>query len=1292
MKNNFVALYSKSYSLMKKLFTSFVFVISVSALLAQSSSLCARYLQRVIAGDQTTGYLIKDSNRELIDESDVKLQIIPEFYKNFSFTIEYITTNCRSPRRGEFICNEADLVVWDEKGKVSVRFQDGYYVDTRRRSAEESEGEEPKVFFNQTLTTTNRTTSPGTPYPYAVKYSEVKVTITEDVLRSIANADRPSLAVISPEETSRDRVIGSVELVKTKPLVIFTFCEYEDNTKIDGSDKPVFVLSESTVIPTFTLKCKTNKLKLTFDYPLTDVWASTKLITSSQEEFSVLTEKEGRELMLTLPDVLITGNEIINITLSNGSVFRFKVKYDMPFHAPDVSLSENTYCASTDGIQVILNNNYDNSVSVFAEYNNTSSLIYNDVYIKPGSGSIKFFAQAYNQTGCKLYNPKEFQITEYPAPINPQLDGLMADCGNGTTLAHSNPEYGVQYWLYTGNDQLIKHKGANFWLFRKDQYDESAPGSGEVNAEAHREMFLKKGDYKIVATHDANNCTGTLPFTIVDAQAEIDLKAKTEDMIICQADELFNLFDLFEDGDIKDLIENEIGGVSFNFVVTTSQYSSTVTVATILRKHISTADLSANQNYLATLTINTAAGCVRVVEKQFAIKARPATAVTITTDATETVCGAQWELTVNYPDNDLTYTWFLDDEQQTDGISYVADGLPDGNHSAYAVATNAAGCVRKSNVVSAVARSFSNQAQLNTAAVEFCQENRNIDLFDFIMSSDADLADLKAQNNITYVFSFGYSGPAVIGVGAHTIDLSTAQPNVNPYTLTLTLQQNGCTRIFTKPVLIKARPAPFTISTSETTLCNEATVTLTATTPVQTTSWYADNTLLPASGTTTQHAVSTAGITNYYAVADLDGCTQQSNTVAVERKFVDFSNISFDGTPVSFCQADTRIELFDYVAGTEKDNVQNMYDGWGRDFSATPNGLVLDGTKLVLSSSVAAGTPYTLTFTINKNGCFTSFTKPVSIRARPDAPVLTKSADNLCNDQTATITATTNTNHIEWYVNSVKATTGGINYLHTEAGTSPATTYSAVALTSLAADACRSQESEPVLITSSAPIGTFSMSKSCYTRNEYPKINTSGLQNTQSVSAVAIRSGAQMSISLDNNYQFTSKLVNGTWEIQITVTSVAGCSKTISLGTITVSDACPVPGSVPGSVGAISASACPECEDCETVRQINNELESIYNDYLYKWRLHGSYKALISPTSSANGAAVKVYITSAGQSGLATLQIFDVVGGLLGTKSAYITPGENIIDITTIRRTTGIYLIQITYPDLTSEIIKGLTE
>ncbi len=971
---------------------------------------------------------------------------------------------------------------------------------------------------------------------------------------------------------------------------------------------------------------------------------------------------------------------------------------DRVIQSPEVTLSAATYCQHDDGVQIQMDNTYEASVLLFAEINGTPQSVRNEQYLTVGVGeqSVRFYAQASNGTGCKAYAETTYTVTEYPAPAVPMLSGSLYDCGNGTTLTHNNPEYDTQYWLYDGNDNLIKHKGANFWLFRRDQYDSVG---GQVHPEAHRVMELIAGTYKIVATHDEKTCTGTFPFTIADHEAQIDLQPRQDDLItICQSENLYNLFELFEAGELRDNIENRVGGLRYTFSVSVVNNYSTIPV--VQSKYINTSSLEANREYDVALTIVTANGCSKIIEHQFMVIPRPGNFTLTASTTGHNVCdGLAWDLSVQNPETSLTYTWYINNTATTvTGIAFAPANLADGTHTAYAVAVSVNGCRTPSDVKTATARSFSNQVQLTAGTAEYCQSADVIELFDYLEGSDADKAAVRSQNNITYAFNFSLGGPSV--QHGHTLNLANAP--LGESTLKLTLQQNGCVREFTKPVTIKETPLPFTITANgaagsgSVTVCNEPTVVLAAGTPVSSVEWYADGALLATAGAATTHDHSITGTIQYSATANLNGCTSESsNTVSVTRNFVDFGDLVLDGTQTAYCQSSTRIDLFNFVSGAEKDNVKNMYNGWSYEFTPSGTGLKIDGHELVLSQSTPSGiVPYTLTLTIAKDGCTKDFTKNISIKGRPNIPVLTASAGGLCNGQTSTITASGNATVFEWYKNGESMGASGATVVHTEDGAQLSTQYTAVALADGSGAACRSDVSEAITITSNAPIGTFAMSKTCYSTTERPVITTANLSNIGNIAVTATINGNARNIGLNSDYTFTTALSpqNTTWNISATVTSTNGCSRVVDLGSIRISNACPT--SSPLNMAPYSlTAACPECPDCEEVRQINGELEYIYNNYLQQWKSRGRYKALLSPTVTANGEQLTVNIYATGTPGTAQLHLVDIGGAVLGSKAEYIYEGENKVDISNIYRPTGqLYMVRIVYPDGSYEILKGLTK
>jgi hypothetical protein len=96
---------------------------------------------------------------------------------------------------------------------------------------------------------------------------------------------------------------------------------------------------------------------------------------------------------------------------------------------------------------------------------------------------------------------------------------------------------------------------------------------------------------------------------------------------------------------------------------------------------------------------------------------------------------------------------------------------------------------------------------------------------------------------------------------------------------------------------------------------------------------------------------------------------------------------------------------------------------------------------------------------------------------------------------------------------------------------------------------------------------------------------------------------------------------------------------------------------------------------------------------LQQWEKQSSYKAFLFPTVAANHSLLSLRIYAQKAGGTAIIHLFDLGGALLGIKTLHIQEGKNEIALSDIQRPThAMYLVKISYPDQTVEILKGITE
>ncbi len=578
--------------------------------------------------------------------------------------------------------------------------------------------------------------------------------------------------------------------------------------------------------------------------------------------------------------------------------------------------------------------------------------------------------------------------------------------------------------------------------------------------------------------------------------------------------------------------------------------------------------------------------------------------------------------------------------------------------------------------------------------VLLCQADSLYNLFRlFTPGSVRDKIEQEADN-ISYAFSVQKEGAAIHVSGRKFLHTGTLSPNEDYRVILSLTAPGGCQNSLEKSVSVIARPQAFTIKANGTAedllLCNNSDVVLSAGNKDCGIQWYSGGTLLPATGANINHNT-TDGTSIYSAVASLSGCTLSSgNNIKVERRFIDFGDLHMDPAPEAYCQANKRIDLFDFINGTEKDNVRNMNGGWGYAFSSPEQGLKIEGHDLLLEESQASGvSPYTLNWSVSKGGCTRSFSKKIGIRTRPAKPVLSAGNQLLCAGETSIINAQSNASYYEWYKNGLPVNGNGAKYTHIDTGEEAETQYSAIALSELSENPCRSGLSDALLFRSNAPRGIFSLDKSCYNTTEKPVISISKPENIGQLSVIARhQSGASMTIPVQN-LQLNIPAMPARWELYAMVKAADGhCERSMALGPITVANECP--GGL--STTAPYMQACPPCEDCIPLRQIDDELGAVYEAYLQQWKAQEEYKSILIPTVTGKDDMLSVNILVSGKTGQAQLQVTDISGNIMGTQRCFLYEGMNEITLSPVMRNTGQwFLVKIIYPDHSVDLLKGFT-
>jgi len=386
-------------------------------------------------------------------------------------------------------------------------------------------------------------------------------------------------------------------------------------------------------------------------------------------------------------------------------------------------------------------------------------------------------------------------------------------------------------------------------------------------------------------------------------------------------------------------------------------------------------------------------GCTKTITKQYNIKQMPS-AVTVTLDNASTI---ECDLTnpnaqVHGSNSNYTYNWTKNSTAvsgNTQAMSIPvskADGLT--TISAVPVLDGCLGL--KSNEVSLTKRYVVADVAFSTGVTEYCQKTGgSIDIFTELSGTDK-IAVVNSQSGFTWALTPSGSGLKITG---SSINLETSQAGT--YTVTLTISKDGCSKSITKDVMIRMRPADFTISQTNSTdfACNTSAAALAASVTSYTYNWYKGG-ANAGSGTTiniptTKADVSNASRTVYAIGTAANGCetNPSANLILPLKTFLE-ADISISSGTATFCQSPVaaKTDVFDFLAGTDKLAVTtNQHYTW----TITAPGLTLASTHEIDLFNSPAGT-YIVSFNyVNDGGCAKTLTKTVVINPRPNSVTVT---------------------------------------------------------------------------------------------------------------------------------------------------------------------------------------------------------------------------------------------------------------------------------------------------------------
>ncbi|MDR1226822.1 MAG: hypothetical protein LBK47_08000 [Prevotellaceae bacterium] len=662
--------------------------------------------------------------------------------------------------------------------------------------------------------------------------------------------------------------------------------------------------------------------------------------------------------------------------------------------------------------------------------------------IKDEANETTVYLSVKNKTTNCVVSSDTVAVQFAKSPQLPTLQGSMNYCSseNSTYLVHSNPEYHTQYWLYDvtgGNEKFLRHKGANFWIFRPDQHDPKEEAPTEINGEAYYDMRLSAGKYEIRATHDKNSCVTVAPFEIVSfSDAAYQMQAKSTVLRICNSDvDGVNVLDLFVDGDLKSAI---ISNPQNYTLVWTAKKDYDVIGATAHDPKKMAVENAKSGTYAVTLAVTNASGCTNSYSSSIVVTARPA-AFTVAA-AKERACDTS-AVTIAASNGNVAdvarWEWYNDGSKVGDNSSSSANMslAAAGAHKIHAVAYNETGCYTASPKIEVPRIEFNPDIHFITYVVhERCQSASEFSLFDLLTGEDKNKV-LEKKDNVNYQITHTPFGLSIDNdLGKYMVN--PAQCAAKSYELALKVSSNGCDIYKAVSFTIKPTPASFTLSASSSLLCDSAKVTITpscAGTSGLTYEWYVNEAKRDdITGATPSFALPDGQNTIYAVVSNASGCTATSPTISVEAWAVK-TNVKMSTEAISVCEVKNgEIDLYGYLTGSVADRealkdennakgLKFLYEGMTVGYNSTAYHLA----SFASNPAKSDGSPYRLRFTIWQEShatCKRTYERNVKVLPRPVDFTLSASNAQACNDDDVSISAGNGVAGLtyEWTVNGQK--------------------------------------------------------------------------------------------------------------------------------------------------------------------------------------------------------------------------------------------------------------------------------
>jgi len=719
---------------------------------------------------------------------------------------------------------------------------------------------------------------------------------------------------------------------------------------------------------------------------------------------------------------------------------------------------------------------------------------------------------------------------------------------------------------------------------------------------------LTKGSYKITATNADASCSAETNLVILEKDLNIGTAWTTSTLSFCQLD------------GTKDL--NSF--VSFNG---TSSVTFSSTAGLSLSGSIVNLGASSPDTYVITCTA-IKDGVTKVFTKNFTVLVKANDISIALLNSTDFSCNTdnpQLQVTTDYPS--YFYTWYKGATAQsgTSRTNTIALTKAEGSQNFTAVATAPNGCLSSiSNVLTLEKKNLTADIDFSTGTKTFCQSIAGTaNIFDDLTGSDRITISLE-QSGWTY--NVTTSSSDMILINRNQIDLERSKAGT--YTVTMGYSQNGCTKTITKQYTIKQMPTAITV-----TLDNASTVECDLTNPnaqvhadnsAYTYNWTKNGVAVIGNTQAISIPVSKAdGLTSISAVPVLNSCLGlPSNTVTLTKRFVQ-ADVTFSTGVTQYCQiTGGAIDIFTELSGTDKIAVVNSQSGFSWSLSPSGTGLVMTGSSINLETS-QAGT-YTVTMTINNNGCSKVITKDVFIRVRPADFTIsqTNPVDFACNTSDAALAASVTSYTYNWYKGGANAGSGTTINIPTTKGDVSNASRTVYAI-GTAANGCQTNPSANLIL----PLKTFleadiSISSGTATFCQSPVAAKTDifdfLSGTDKLAVTtkqhydwSITGGGLVLASTHEIDLFNSTA--GTYTVSFTYQNDGGCAKTLTK-TVVIN-------SRPNSVAVTLQNASTiECD----LTNPNALVQADNSGYTYNWYkkgtlLSGNTQSMSIPVSKADG-------------------------------------------------------------------------